>query len=362
VLQEQEFGVNLCSGPAGSSTNIYAVWSVHNRIANRDAFAYEWNRTTSGSATWQPAETRITSVGGQPFYVRGTATSKLSDVSKYPGGRFLYAPPSICADQITGTLYLVFTNRGNPLVPLTGSGGDRDIYVIKSTNQASTWGLPVKVNQDAPGTPLADQWFPRIAWDNGTGRLVAAFHDSRNHNYSAGDHAVDVYLAVSGNGGVTWEDLPISDGTYTPNFPDVGNDYIGLVAGHGRAYVAWADTRSGPASLKVYFTRVLLWGPVDGSLAASFEHLPGEILRVTVTWQTNMAASSGDRVTLISPAQQQYTSAVCTSCTSNGTSHTLVMDVPCVIGTWQFKVASAESFGTSRTSGIKTFTVHYCLD
>jgi hypothetical protein len=222
--------------------------------------------------------------------------------------------------------------------------------------------LPVKVNQDAPGTPLADQWFPRIAWDNGTGRLVAAFHDSRNHNYSAGDHAVDVYLAVSGNGGVTWEDLPISDGTYTPNFPDVGNDYIGLVAGHGRAYVAWADTRSGPASLTVYFTRVLLWGPVDGSLAASFEHLPGEILRVTVTWQTNMAASSGDRVTLISPAQQQYTSAVCTSCTSNGTSHTLVMDVPCVIGTWQFKVASAESFGTSRTSGIKTFTVHYCLD
>ena len=375
---EQDFHVNLHSGPGPGSTYVYATWTTADTDPRRDEKNLGFARSLDG-VSWQPA-VRITTVGSPsvPLYVRGTSVSGLADGAK--NTRTLYSNPSLAVDQTTGHIWLAWCNRGNPLVPPAGSGppsagtNDRNIYVIKSTDFGQTWTLPAgllpsgearPVNQDPPSTPnTADQWFPRIARDHATGTLAVLFYDSRNHNYGAGDYTADVYLAVSRDGGVTWEDFKISDtlqlmdgsGVYKPTFTNPGNDYVGLAASHGRAYAVWADDRT-RGHLRINSSRVLLWGILQSSVAAAYVNLSGNMIRVTATWNTNMAASVADQLILVSPNQQQYVSPLCTTCSPGGLSHTLVFDAPCEPGLWSFTVKSKESFGTERQSATATFFV-----
>jgi hypothetical protein len=104
-------------------------------------------------------------------------------------------------------------------------------------------------------------------------------------------------------------------------------------------------------------------------VGASYVNVLGNSIDVTVSWTTNLAASAGDQLILTSPAPPQgtgttYTSPVCTTCTSDGLSHTLTFaDIPCEPGYWKYTVVSSRS-GCSgkRVSDVKTFRVLYCLD
>jgi len=273
---ESDFGPDFCSDPGqGETPYVYAAWSVQAAHPEGDEKGLGFATSFNGGLDWEDP-VRITTVGpnSASLYVRGIWSSDLADGDKYQpvpqaGGRYVDRPagsaPSIAVDQASGDIYLVWTNRGDPL-SASPSVYDRNVYLIKSTDYGATWGLPVQVNQDTSATPAADHWFPRIAWDDGTGSLIVLYYDSRNHDWTEGDHGADTYVSVSTDGGESWEDHQVNRTTavYTPIY-NFANDYIGLAAEHGRAYAVWARDGELPKETNVAGARILLWGIAQSS-------------------------------------------------------------------------------------------------
>jgi hypothetical protein len=135
------------------------------------------------------------------------------------------------------------------------SGTDLNVYVVSSADGGTTWGAPVKVNDDAG---VATQFFPWLAVDPDNGSVNLAWYDTRNDPAA---RRADVFYAVSFDGGETFSAnrqitapssdffngaITYSDCNSTDNSLYNGNqygDYMGISAGGGKAVAAWTDTR-----------------------------------------------------------------------------------------------------------------------
>ena len=130
--------------------------------------------------------------------------------------------------------------------------GDYDIYVQRSTDGGTSWGVPVQVNQD-PGE--RHQIFPTIEVSHGA--LHVAWYDFRHSTPPAND-LLDVYYASTNNAGFVYpnfsDNVRVSDASHNGNCLLFGG---GTAAFHGDyneldarwtgtnhfVYVAWADNR-----------------------------------------------------------------------------------------------------------------------
>jgi len=144
--------------------------------------------------------------------------------------------PSMAVSQITGHIYIVWTNIGVPGV----NTGDPDIYLIKSTNGGNSWSTPVRVNDDPQGNG-ANQWFPWMTVDPVTDAISMVFYDGRNH---IGTTSAEITVAHSTGGGATFRNFVISDNPFTvgplPGFVyHYNGDYIGIAARNGAIYPSW---------------------------------------------------------------------------------------------------------------------------
>jgi hypothetical protein len=119
-----------------------------------------------------------------------------------------------------------------------------DVYLVRSTDYGTTWGAPVRVNDDATTT---DQWMPTVSVDK-KGRVRVAWYDSRID--PSANLMTKLYGAVSTNGGVSFmTNDAISDVPFNPNNMAVGQpgghnymgDYIGISQ---TGYTAWMDARN----------------------------------------------------------------------------------------------------------------------
>jgi hypothetical protein len=86
-----------------------------------------------------------------------------------------------------------------------------DIFVAKSTDGGATWGIPVKINDDATYT---DQWMGDVSVDR-QGRVWVMWWDSRND--PTNNILTETYGAVSTDGGVTYTNFKISNQNFNPN-------------------------------------------------------------------------------------------------------------------------------------------------
>ena len=221
-------GVNIQTGPNGE---VYCTWAIYDSWPS-DETAIGFARSLNGGATFETA-TRIRS------NIRGVRTSGVGK-----NQRVNSFPSSACDISGDGTIYVVWANIG---VPGINTGSDTDIYMIKSSNQGTTWSNPIKVNQDASGLGNI-HYFPWITCDPETGALSVVFYDDRNTTASK----CEVWCANSFDGGETWEDFRVSDVDFTPTpIPGLAGsymgDYLGISARGGKVYPVWTDTRSGTA-------------------------------------------------------------------------------------------------------------------
>lgn len=115
-----------------------------------------------------------------------------------------------------GTIYINYADTKNGY-------DDSDIWIVKSTDQGNTWSTPKRVNDDAPGK---HQFFPWMAIDQVTGYIYIVFYDRRAYN----DTQTDVYLAISKNGGETFENIKISESPFTPDAGIFFGDYNNISA------------------------------------------------------------------------------------------------------------------------------------
>lgn len=145
--------------------------------------------------------------------------------------------PSIALDPHSGAIYIAY--------PARTANDQANVYLTHSTDQGQTWSAPLQVNDDGG---LTDQWMPSVAVAD-DGVVGVMFYDRRND--AANNLNIDVYLALSTNGGTTV--LPNQRIT-TISFPPVVGvdprinstymgDYNQMVAVGNRFYLAWGDNR-----------------------------------------------------------------------------------------------------------------------
>ena len=218
-------GVNIQTGPNGE---VYVVWTIYDSWPS-DETALGMAVSTDGGATFAPAERILSNIKG----IRTTETSKNMRVNSFP---------SMSVDMATGTIYVVWTNIGEPGV---NSGTNLSVYMIKSDDEGETWSDAIRVNQ-GENVNGKEAYFPWITCDPETGTLSVIYYDDRNVSSTQ----VETWVSNSFDAGETWEAFKVSDVAFTPSpLPGMATgymgDYLGIAARGGIVYPAWCDNRTG---------------------------------------------------------------------------------------------------------------------
>ncbi len=226
-------GVNIQTGPAGQ---VYATWTIYDSWPS-DETAIGFAKSTNGGASFASATRIVTNIKG----IRYSGCLKNIRCNSYP-----VMAVDISNGPYSGYIYIVWTNIG---VPGTNTGTNRSIYMIRSTNNGSSWSTPVRVNQGTSANGYSS-FFPWITCDPVSGKLFCIFYDDRSLGGSSS--ACETWVAYSENAGVTWSDFKVSDVSFTPSgisglAANYFGDYLGISARDGRVYPVWTDNRSGRA-------------------------------------------------------------------------------------------------------------------
>lgn len=259
-----------------------------------------------------------------------------------PGGLNVDAnsAPSLATDD-QGNLYMAWCEKR----VASGDGGDAQIYVKKSSPDAThlpgdVWGSPVLVSSNS-----ANQWTPEIAWDNAAKALSVVYYDDRAEPDSA-----YVYLAVSYDRGASFAELRISDaqGSGGGLLGAFVGDYMGLTSAAGVAYPLWCDNRVDGVA-KPYISPVYVGGVVGDSITVAIS--PGALsntLRFVASWRTRVASDGLDRLTVTPPGA----SAIARTLSGiTSASHEIAVDsIACgSSGSWSYVVESNKGAAVSRS-------------
>jgi hypothetical protein len=215
---------------AGPNGELYVAWN--NYLANTIAF----NRSLDGGVTWDTES--VISAKSIPFDIAIPA--------EFNRAALVY--PACDTDRSSGPL------RGRlycSWMDLTGSR-TTDILLSYSDDRGSTWSRPVSVgDQLSFAVDRFNQW---LSVDPVTGEVNVSFYDTRNDT-TGSRYMTDTYLATSTNGGQTFGNVRVSDGSsnehdcngvFPCDFINYGNqqgDYEGLVSYGGISHPVWTDSR-----------------------------------------------------------------------------------------------------------------------
>ena len=224
-------GANLQTGPNGE---VYGTFIIYDTWPG-DESAIGFAKSLNGGSVYTPATRIINNIKG----IRTSETSKNMRVNSFPS-----MTVDISNGANKGNIYIVWANHG---VPGINTGSDIDVYLLRSTDQGSTWSAPIRVNQDSPG--LGKQhFFPWISCDPVTGNLCVIYYDDRNVSSTE----CETWISYSYNAGDTWTDIKVSDVAFTPTpIPGLAfsyfGDYLGVTSRNMIAYPVWTDNRNGNA-------------------------------------------------------------------------------------------------------------------
>jgi len=140
-----------------------------------------------------------------------------------------------------GNIYINWSDQRN--------GTDNtDIWLVKSSDGGDNWSAPIKVNND---TTLNHQFLTWMDIDQSTGYLYFVFYDRRNYS----DNKTDVYLAISKDGGQTFENYRISESPFTPISSVFFGDYNNISVQDGIVRPIW--TRFDPVNYLSIWTAII---------------------------------------------------------------------------------------------------------
>jgi hypothetical protein len=270
-----------------ATNNIYVTWTQFDAYGSSDpadSSLILFSRSTDGGETWSPA-VRISKEGGNcldsdstvegavpavgpegEVYVSwagpdGLIFTKSTDqglswpsenifVTAIPDG-WDYAIPGIyranglpvtCCDlsnsPYRGSIYINWSDQRNGLT-------DTDIFFVKSTDGGTTWSSPLRVNDDGPGK---QQFFTWMTVDQANGDIYIVFYDRREHS----DNLTDVYMAVSRDGGETFENKKISANSFFPGSSIFFGDYTNISAYNGRVRPIWLHMQIPTPDMFIY--------------------------------------------------------------------------------------------------------------
>jgi len=225
----------------GPNGEIYVAWSGPAGIV--------FDRSLDGGETWLDNDIFVTAQpGGWNLSIPGVNRSNgfpitVCDLSNGPNH---------------GTIYINYADQSN-------GNDDADIWLVKSTDGGNNWSEPVRVNNDPPGK---QQFFTWMAVDQSNGTLYFVFYDRRNHV----NNATDVFMAVSHDGGLTFDNFKISNEPFTPSESGYFfGDYNNIAAVNNVVRPVWTR-RENNGSLSLY-TAIIDMTVSLPSQSDSFMHL-----------------------------------------------------------------------------------------
>ena len=152
-----------------------------------------------------------------------------------------------------GTIYINWSDQRNGI-------GDTDIWLSKSTDGGAIWTAPIRVNDDPAGN---QNFFSSMSIDQTTGFLYFVFYDRRNYN----DTRTDVFIAISKDGGASFQNFKVSETPFIPNGSIFFGDYNNIKVHNNVARPVW--TRMSNDSLSVWTAQV-----TTNNLGISHEESP----------------------------------------------------------------------------------------
>jgi hypothetical protein len=201
-------------------------------------------KSTDGGASFAQPVTITTTYGAFTIGVPSFASRK---ALIYPsGGAFRTA-----AKNLVYAAWADLSGESGCTTPGDAPGTNVDsacktrIWFSRSTDGGATWEVPRMINNQRS---LNDQFNPRLAVDETTGRLVVVYYDTVG---DSGRLKTDVWTQSSSDDGVTWSapvKVTTAETDETAAGADSGNqygDYIGLSGYAGIFFPSWTDRRSG---------------------------------------------------------------------------------------------------------------------
>ena len=183
-------------GPDGE---IYVVWA--------GPYGLMFDRSEDEGETWLGKDIFVTDIpGGWDYDIPGISRCNGLPVTVCDLSKSIYR----------GNIYINWTDQRNGY-------NDTDVWLVKSTDGGDTWTAPLRVNDDLPGRHQFLTW---MAIDQKTGYLYFVFYDRRNYQ----DDNTDVYMAISKDGGETFENFRISESPFIPKTSTFFGDYTNITA------------------------------------------------------------------------------------------------------------------------------------
>jgi len=203
----------------GPNGEIYVAWSRNDSI---------WfNYSLDQGATWLPREVFIVE---QP----------IGWVIKIPGLYRCNGLPVTACDQSSsdhnGTVYVNWADQRN-------GEENTDIWLIKSQDGGKTWSPPKKVNDDDSGKHQFLTW---MTIDQTNGYVYCVFYDRRHYE---DERKTDVFLAVSNDGGDSFQNIRISESPFRPNPKIFFGDYTNISVHNGVIRPIWTRLHKGKITL-----------------------------------------------------------------------------------------------------------------
>lgn len=147
-------------------------------------------------------------------------------------------PITVCdrsSSKNRGTIYVNWADQRN-------GTHNTDIWFTKSKDQGKTWTKAIRINQD---TSEKHQFLTWMTIDQTNGFVYVVYYDRRNHN----QNQTDVYLAVSKDGGESFNEYKISESPFTPNPKIFFGDYSNISVHNGVIRPIWTRLHKGRISL-----------------------------------------------------------------------------------------------------------------
>ncbi|MDP1622911.1 MAG: T9SS type A sorting domain-containing protein [Bacteroidales bacterium] len=202
----------------GPNGEVYVSWA--------GPLGLVFTKSTDGGVSWPDSNLVIGDIpGGWDFAVPGIYRAN--------------GLPVTCCDlsdgPYRGTIYINWSDQRN-------GEDDTDIWLIKSTNGGTTWTNPQRVNDDPAGR---QQFFTWMTIDQVTGYIYMVFYDRRNHF----GNLTDVYMAVSTDGGESFNNFKVSESPFEPEPAIFFGDYTNIAAHNNIVRPIWTRLHAGNLSI-----------------------------------------------------------------------------------------------------------------
>lgn len=207
----------------GPNGEVYVAWAGPNGIV--------FNKSLDGGETWLANETFVCNQGGgwdmaiPGIYRSNGLPVTICDISNGPN---------------RGTIYVNYTDQIN-------GEDDTDVWLVKSTDGGETWTAPARVNDDPAGKQQFLTW---LAVDQSNGYLYFVFYDRRDYT----NNQTDVFMAVSSDGGQTFNNFVISESPFNPISGVFFGDYNNISATNNVVRPIWTRNQNGNLSIHTAIT------------------------------------------------------------------------------------------------------------